>query len=162
MGAGIAPDALRPTQRDAAGVLKPDSRPLDQIRISDCMHHGIFGCDPETSLPEVAAIMSAHRVHALLVHGDGNRQAQIVSDSDVIAGAACADAFCAKDIAGTEALSTAADRSLREAAQLMAEHGVSHLIVRDPASGQPIGVISTTDILVAYAYPAIGLEPTPT
>jgi CBS domain-containing protein len=36
----------------------------------------------------------------------------------------------------------------------MAEHGVSHLIARETASGQPIGVISTTDILGAYANAA--------
>ena len=33
----------------------------------------------------------------------------------------------------------------------MAEHGVSHLIVVDQANGQPIGVLSSTDILAAYA-----------
>jgi predicted transcriptional regulator len=135
---------------------------LDSVRVRDCMHHGIFGCDPEASLLEVAAIMSTHRVHALLVHGDRTREAQIVSDNDVLAGAARGDAFSAKDIAATEVLWTAADRSLREAAQLMTEHGVSHLIVRDTASGEPIGVISTTDILGAYAYPAAELEPTST
>lgn len=130
---------------------------LDKVRVSDCMHHGIFGCNSGASLPEVAAIMSAHHVHALVVHHDARRPAEIVSDTDVIAGAACSDAFCAGDIAGTEALSISGDRSLRDAAQLMAEHGVSHLIVRDTASGQPVGVISTTDILSAYAYaPAQG------
>jgi predicted transcriptional regulator len=127
---------------------------LEQVRVSDCMHHGIFGCNSGASLPEVAAIMSTHHVHALVVHHDAGRPAEIVSDMDVIAGAACRDAFCAGDIAGTEALSIPGDRSLRDAAQLMAEHGVTHLIVRDTASGQPIGVISTTDILSAYAYAA--------
>lgn len=127
---------------------------LNNVRVSDCMHHGIFGCNSDASLPEVAAIMSTHQVHALVVHNDAGRPAEIVSDTDVIAGAACSDAFCARDIAGTEALSVSSDSSLRDAAQLMAEHGVSHLIVRDTASGQPIGVISTTDILSAYAYAA--------
>jgi predicted transcriptional regulator len=127
---------------------------LDKVRVGDCMHHGIFACSSEASLPEVAAIMSTHHVHALVVHHDAGRAAEIVSDMDVIAGAACGDAFCARDIAATESLSISGDRSLRDAAQLMAEHGVSHLIVRDTASGQAVGVISTTDILSAYAYAA--------
>jgi CBS domain-containing protein len=33
----------------------------------------------------------------------------------------------------------------------MAEHGVSHLVVRDPASGQPIGILSTLDVTALYA-----------
>jgi predicted transcriptional regulator len=139
---------------EAVAMLSSGAPALEQVRVSDCMHHGIFGCNSGTSLPEVAAIMSTHHVHALVVHHDAGRPAEIVSDMDVIAGAACSDAFCARDIAGTEALSIPGDRSLRDAAQLMAEHGVSHLIVRDTASGQPIGVISTTDILSAYAYAA--------
>jgi predicted transcriptional regulator len=127
---------------------------LANVRVSDCMHHGIFGCSSEASLLEVAAIMSARHVHALVVHHDAGRPTEIVSDMDVIAGAACSDAFCATDVAGTEPVSISGDRSLRDAAQLMAEHGVSHLIVKDSASGEPIGVISTTDILSAYAHPA--------
>ena len=35
----------------------------------------------------------------------------------------------------------------------MAEHGVSHLIALNPASGRPVGVLSTTDILSAYGSP---------
>jgi CBS domain-containing protein len=33
----------------------------------------------------------------------------------------------------------------------MAEHGVSHLVVVDAASRQPIGVLSTLDIAAVYA-----------
>jgi len=61
------------------------------------------------------------------------------------------DGFAARDIAATEAVTAASGGSLRDAAQLMAEHGVSHLIVLDQANGQPVGVLSSTDILAAYA-----------
>jgi predicted transcriptional regulator len=132
---------------------------LDTVRVRDCMHHGFLRCDPEAALPEVAALMAASRVHALLVYDDDAREARVVSDRDVIAGVARGDKSSAKDIAGTEALSTSGDSSLREAAQLMTDGAVSHLIVRDHTSGQPIGVISTTDILRACADPVTGPEP---
>ena len=45
-----------------------------------------------------------------------------------------------------------ADEPLRTAAQLMSEHGVSHLIVVDNAGGYPLGVISTLDIATIYAH----------
>ena len=118
------------------------------------MHVGMYSCDQETPVAYVAEIMASRRVHALVVHDDDGNPAEIVSDTDVIAAAACADTFMARDIAGTEALSASTDMSLREAARLMAEHGVSHLIVTDGASGRPVGVLSTTDILAAYARTA--------
>ena len=40
---------------------------------------------------------------------------------------------------------------LAGAAQLMIEHGVSHLVVREAASGYPVGVLSTLDIAAVYA-----------
>lgn len=119
------------------------------------MHAGMFSCDPGTPLANVAGTMASRRIHALIVEDQDGNPAEIVSDTDVIAAAACADSFCAKDVAATEALTTSADISLREAARLMAEHGVSHLIVRDSASGQAVGVLSTTDILAVYSV--IGL-----
>lgn len=44
-----------------------------------------------------------------------------------------------------------ADESLWRAAQLMKEHGVSHLVVVDAAAGYPLGVLSTLDIIAVYA-----------
>jgi CBS domain-containing protein len=52
---------------------------------------------------------------------------------------------------GDEPLAVSADERLPRAAQLMAEHGVSHLVVLDAESGQPIGVLSTIDIATVYA-----------
>jgi len=125
------------------------SNSLDRVRIGDCIRHGIFECDPRASLVEVAEIMASHRVHALIVSERG-RPARIVSDVDLIAAIAADDTLTAEDVASSEALSASSNSSLREAAQLMSKHGVSHLVARDPASGQPVGVLSTTDILGAY------------
>jgi CBS domain-containing protein len=36
--------------------------------------------------------------------------------------------------------------SLRRAAQLITEHATAHLVVVDPATGRPVGVISTLDV----------------
>jgi CBS domain-containing protein len=126
------------------------SSSLDRVRIGDCIRHGIFECDPGASLSEVAEIMANHRIHALIVAGPGDKPSRIVSDVDLIAAIAVDDGLTAGDVATSEALSASSNSSLREAAQLMSEHGVSHLIARDPASGQPVGVLSTTDILGAY------------
>jgi CBS domain-containing protein len=134
----------------------PDIRPLDldRVRVGDCMHHGIIACDPAAPLAEVASIMATHRVHAVAVHNGVYRPHGIISDLDVIAAAAAGDAPSASDIAVTEVLSVPTDCSLREAARLMAEHGVTHVIAIERSNGHPVGILSTTDIVAAYARAA--------
>jgi CBS domain-containing protein len=133
-------------------MLSFSSDALDRVRIGDCMRHPILSCDPETPIIDVTALMSDRYVHALLVRGDGRRPSAIVTDRDVMAAIACkGDAFTARDVAAGELLTAPSASSLRHAAELMAEHGTSHLVVVDESSGQPVGVLSTTDIMAAYA-----------
>ena len=57
----------------------------------------------------------------------------------------------AGESAVTPLVYVAKNDDVRHAAQLMAESGVSHLAVVDPAAQRPIGVISTLDIARAIA-----------
>jgi CBS domain-containing protein len=125
---------------------------LEHVRVRDCMHHGILSCDADAPLDEVAATMARHRVHAVAVtNGNGGRVIAVVSDLDVITATANGSQPTAREMAATEPLTVSANSPVRQAAQLMAEHGVSHLVVRDPASGQPIGILSTLDVTALYA-----------
>ena len=55
------------------------------------------------------------------------------------------------EVAATEPLSVSAGESIQHAAQLMSEHGVSHLVVLDAANGHPSGILSTLDVAALYA-----------
>jgi CBS domain-containing protein len=125
---------------------------LDHIRVKDAMHHGILTCWTDAPLEQVAGIMSKHRVHAVAVtEGDATEPVGVVSDRDVVAAIARGAQSSAGQAAATEPLAVSADQSLRRAAQMMSDHEVSHLVVRDAASGQPIGVLSTLDLAAVYA-----------
>jgi CBS domain-containing protein len=141
---------------------------LEHIRVRDAMHHGIFSCGGDAPLGEVAGIMAKHHVHAVAITtGDGSRPAGIVSDLDVVVAAASGEEPSALQAAATEPLAVSADDRLPRAAQMMAEHGVSHLVVLDAESGHPIGVLSTIDIATVYAgtdpvrRPHDGVRPVP-
>jgi CBS domain-containing protein len=122
------------------------------VRVSDCMHTGILSCASDAPLAEVAGIMSKHRVHAVAVSDhQGRRPVGVVSDLDVVAAAVSGVEPNALQAAATEPLAVSASESLYRAAQLMAEHGVTHLVVLDAAGGHPVGVLSTLDIAAAYA-----------
>ena len=125
---------------------------LEHVRVADCMHHGILSCDPYASARDVAAVMAEHHVHAVaLTDGNGERPVAIVSALDLVAAASSSDELTAGQVAGTEYVAVGADQPVQQAARLMTEHGVSHLIVLDAAGGFPIGVLSTLDVAAVYA-----------
>jgi CBS domain-containing protein len=134
---------------------------LETLKVQDAMHEGVFTCSLYAPLSTVARIMAAHRVHAVVVWNEParNEAAQlwgVVSDLDLIKLAATEDlrARTAGGSAATPALMVAPDESLARAAQIMTEHEVTHLVVVDPTTTKPVGVVSTLDLAEALA----GLE----
>jgi len=116
------------------------------------MHPGTLTCGADDPLRDVAAIMANHRIHAVVITAaNGDRPVGVVSDLDVVAAVAAGADGSAHQAAATEALTVSADEPLRTAAQMMSEHGVSHLLVVDAAGGYPVGVLSTLDVATVYA-----------
>lgn len=131
--------------------------PFETATVEDAMSPGVISCPPETPLRAVARMMATFNVHAVFVfeHRDGDDDAQlwgIVSDLDLVAaGRLDVDQRTAGASAVTPIVAVRTDAPLVRAADLMAQHGVAHLAVVEPASGRPIGVISTLDIARAIA-----------
>jgi len=132
--------------------------PFETATVGDAMSHGVISCPPETPLRVVARMMTTYGVHAIFVfeHTDEDDEAPqlwaVVSDLDLVAATRLdVDELTAGATAVTPLVSVAADRSIAEAGSLMAQYGIAHLAVTDPASRRPIGVISTLDIARAIA-----------
>jgi CBS domain-containing protein len=130
----------------------------EDARVYDAMRMGIFTCPPETSLKDVARMMASYHIHCIVVtdmDGEGESETPwgVISDADLAAsaGADAADRT-ARDTASTEVVTVTADDSIAHAAQLMTEHEVTHLVVVQPATGKPVGVISTLDIAGVVAW----------
>ena len=127
---------------------------LDGQQVQKAMHQGVFSCPVETPLRSVAALMARHQAHCIVVFDYGDEADEdpklfgIVSDLDI------AEAFAAGEIEGRTAGDAAAspiltvhgDEDLRRAAQLLAEHGASYLVVIDRGSDRHVGVLSTLDL----------------
>jgi CBS domain-containing protein len=129
---------------------------LAHVRVGDAMHHGVLSCAPDTPLGDVADIMAGHRVHCVVVDEVGRRSTgawSVVSDRDLMAAAAAdrIDEPVAGSVAGTSVPRIGSGEPLTRAAQLMAEHDVSHLIVVGEASGRPEGVLSSLDVAMVLA-----------
>jgi CBS domain-containing protein len=128
--------------------------PFEQASVVDAMRVGIVGCSPDTPLKDVARIMATYRIHCVVVSEmEGARPLGVISDSDLVAAAASdSREGTAGQLARSEPVSVAADDSLERAAQLMAEHEVSHLVVIQPHSGHPLGVLSALDLAGVLAW----------
>ena len=120
------------------------------------MHAGVHTCDREAPLSEVAATMARELIHCVVVEsgsGESGPPWGIVSDLDLVAAALVRDLDeqTAGGSAATPVVMVAPHETLERAAQLMTEHGSSHLIVVEPQQQLPIGVLSTIDIAALLA-----------
>ena len=122
--------------------------PFSSTVVAEAMHHGVIVCDREDPLSRVARLMSEHRVHSVVVGGEAGRLWGIVSDLDLVAAAAVRplDEQTAGGTAVTPVVAVEPGHSLQEAAELMTAYGVAHLVVVEPETGRPVGVLSTLDL----------------
>jgi CBS domain-containing protein len=133
---------------------KTTQQRLESRTLSQFASIGVISCTRDTPLSDVAELMAVNRVHAIVVIDDERPEPPVISDLDLIGALASGhfDELRAADIAGTEAVSLGQDDTLAHAAQLLADHRASHLIVRDERRN-PVGVVSTLDIAAAISLP---------
>jgi CBS domain-containing protein len=129
---------------------------IANLRVADAMHVGVLTCDRDTPLADVAATMARELVHCVVVEGDHDGSGAlwgIVSDLDLVAAAVVRnlDEQTAGGSAASPLVMIAPDETLQRAAQLMTEHGTSHLVVVDTQALRPVGVISTLDVAARLA-----------
>jgi CBS domain-containing protein len=122
-----------------------------ELSIREAMHVGVLTCSRDAPLSVVAELMARYGVHCVVVTDgpdDGAALWGVVSDLDLVAAASVRDLGeqTAGATAATEALTIAPDETLGRAAQLMTEHGAAHLVVVDPQTLRPVGVLSTLDL----------------
>jgi CBS domain-containing protein len=152
----------RATEAHAGTTPTPDPDDLYPalagLRVADAMHHGLISCSLETPLRVVARMMATYRVHAVLVTAHGDRKLSggspwgVVTDLDLLRAAEGRELDTPSHVvAATPVVMVTADHDLAHAARLMTEHAVSHLIVGEPRTGTPIGVVSTLDLARALA-----------
>ena len=132
---------------------------LAHATVADAMHPGILSCPTDATPRDVARLMATHHVHCVAVmhppqDGEGEPYVWgIVSDLDLLRAELLA---AGQDSAGTlsqqPTISVKPTIALRDAAELMLRHGVSHLVVIDPETRRPVGVLSTLDVAGVLAW----------
>lgn len=120
---------------------------FDDATVADAMHTGLITCPADATVAEIAQAMAHEGVHCVIVaDSDGRRPWAVVSDLDLMGALVAGGEAPAASLAGTDVVMVAPSAELAEAARMMSEHQVGHLIVVDPATAHPIGIVSTLDV----------------
>src|SRR5512138_335177 len=118
--------------------------------VSDLMHRGLLTCSKDTSLGQVAVLLTQHHVHALVVVDRDRRPIGLMSDIDLLAGEwlsadneslATMRKLTAGDLMSYPIIMVDCTMPLNEAARLMIEKDINRLLVTE--RGIPTGVIAT-------------------
>ena len=128
--------------------------PFKDAKVHDAMRVGVVTCRPETNLANVARMMVGYGIHSVVVadvQGETGLWG-IVTSLDLARVADKLDSVTAGDAASTDLVTISSNESLEQAAKLMAQHGVTHLIAVQPDTGQPAGMISARTIAAALAH----------
>jgi CBS domain-containing protein len=125
------------------------------------MHPGLITCRPEATLGQVAAMLTQHRIHALVVADRDSRPLGIISDFDLLAAEWLSTdeeslqamrRMTAGELMTSPIDTIEADAPPGHAAERMRAEGVSRLLVTD--AGKPTGVISISDLVASMAQAA--------
>jgi CBS domain-containing protein len=123
-------------------------------QVHNVMRVGVVTCRPQTKLSDVARMMVGYDVHSIVVAEVGEASPWgIVTSLDLARFPDELDSLTAGDVASQGLVTIKSDAPLEEAANLMAEHGISHLIAVQPDQEErPAGMISARDLTLALAY----------
>jgi CBS domain-containing protein len=132
---------------------------FEHATVADAMHPGILSCDGETTVTEVARMMSTHHVHCIVVEGipsgagAGGPVWGIISDLDLLrAGIGDDTPDTAGELAQRQVVRVPTTSRLRAAAELMLSKETSHIVAFNPETNRPIGILSTLDVAGVLAW----------
>lgn len=147
------------------------------MKISDAMTRDVATVRPETTLKEVARLLTDRRISGVPVVDGSGRVVGVVSEADIVAketgreGARTwyawllppepplhrADARTAAEAMSAPAITVEPDRELAVAARTMSECAVNRLPVVDH-EGRLVGIVTRTDLVRAFLRPDAEIE----
>ncbi len=148
----MSPSPIQPFQ---GSYLTPA---FEDARVVDAMHAGVISCPPDASMTTVARMLAMNHVHCIAVEGldpqtGGDAVWGIVSDLDIVRAADRQGAEpTAAELAHTAPPTIAAGAPLADAASLMAERSVHHLVAVSGSPPRPVGILSSLDIAGVLAW----------
>jgi len=126
-----------------------------KTKVSEVMSRTVFRVSLETKLKDILRELIEHRIHAVIVTGEGGEFMGVVSHSDIIEALAkhgpAVFEMEAEDLMCPKPYTIEPEATLKEAAAKMINYGVHRLLVLSSHGKRlvPVGVLSATDLVRA-------------
>lgn len=119
-----------------------------EVAVRKAMSPGVVSISEEASLEMAYESMVVHRIHAILVVGDGDQRPLGWATAKGMLAFADSDRslVSARDAITEQAHSIERHRTVREAIEKLSETDITHLLVVDEGGGFPIGTLSDIDL----------------
>jgi len=130
------------------------------MRVAEVMTHEAMTLDPRQSLADVVALMATRSFHHVLVVDPDDRLCGVISDRDVLRALSRTPNWNKKNISEImtqESVTTTPQSLISVAAREMLERRINCLPVIG-ADGRVCGILTSTDLLKAYASVQSALE----
>lgn len=122
---------------------------MDDVFVGRLMSSPVETIEPTASMRTAAEQMADAEIGSLLITADDGTLVGILTATDFIRHTAAGDEEAiVEDWMSTELTTTTAQTNIRDAADLMIDHGFHHIPVVD-ADEHVVGIVTTTD-LTAY------------
>jgi CBS domain-containing protein len=123
------------------------------MAISECCNTNVVCCEPDASVPQIAALMRKHHVGDVIVTEKGNDDRipiGIVTDRDIVIETIALDLdvkiFTASDIMNSPIVTVRANEGLLETLRAMRDNKIRRMpVVTD--SGTLFGIVTADDII---------------
>lgn len=116
--------------------------PLSTVEVGSVMALGLITCPPDAPLADVAALMSNHQVHAVIVDPSAPR---LVTARDVVS-AALASATSIDQAVAAPPPSATPNETLQAVAERMHAEQAAHVVVREADDVVAHGIVSSIDV----------------
>lgn len=124
---------------------------MEDLFVGQLMSSDLHTVTPDTLVEEAAQVMLANDIGSVIIVDSNSHLEGILTTTDfvrIVAERRPKDEAPVEAYMTTDVVTTTAQDSIRDAADVMLDHGVHHLPVVDDTEGV-LGMISTTD-LAAY------------
>jgi CBS domain-containing protein len=119
---------------------------LSELDVESVMAPGFVTCPPCAPLVDVAALMSVHQIHAVVVDPGSPR----LITARALVEASLAGSASASEIATTAPSAATTDTVLAVTEQMIAAR-TRHILVHEPTSDHACGIVSTFDVIAVLA-----------
>jgi predicted transcriptional regulator len=127
---------------------------LKKIKVRDAMKAGVITVDVEASVSQVISELTKNDVSGLVVIDEFGETWGVISSIDIISALSDKsiediDKLTAEDLMTPHAIEVDPEKTLEDAARLMADKGIHRLVIGHPHEGRrvPVGIITASDIV---------------